>query len=142
MQLIEAKKSDWKILLEWRNDITTRENSISSDIISEEEHRNWFLNSLNNSNRKIYIVVEKDNLIGTTRADKVNGTTIISWTVAPNARGKGYGKLMVGLLVKSLYGKILAIVKENNIPSKEIAKYAGLSLNKKERKLLYYTLDK
>jgi len=95
MNFIRAKQEDWKILLEWRNDEKTRNNSINTSIISEAEHKNWFFASLNNPNRIIYIVEENNQKIGTVRVDKQADETYISWTVAPEYRGKGYGKQMV-----------------------------------------------
>lgn len=142
MKLIEAQREDWKILLDWRNDQLTRENSLTSHLISEEEHKKWYFNSLENPIRKIYLVELNGEKIGTVRADTENNEIIISWTVAPAFRGKNLGKEMVKLLVDKLNGKIVAIIKENNFASIKIAEFAGLCFEKKEKNLLYYTLIK
>ena len=131
MELIIATKNDWKILLEWRNDALTRENSINSEMISEADHKKWFFSSLKNPNRKIYLVKDNDVFVGTVRADIDSEKTTISWSVAPVHRGKGYAKRMVKLLVDSIGGSIVAIIKRNNIASIKVAEYAGLKFFKK-----------
>ncbi|MGF6850941.1 hypothetical protein QFZ51_006176 [Chitinophaga sp. W3I9] len=39
MILRKATIEDWKILLDWRNDIETRKNSHKIEIIEEENHK-------------------------------------------------------------------------------------------------------
>ena len=39
--LREVTKSDWKVLLEWRNDKITRQNSFNSDLVSVSEHKKY-----------------------------------------------------------------------------------------------------
>jgi len=131
-----------KLLFDWRNDEITRTNSISSDIIPFENHIKWFNESLKNINRKIYIVFDNNTTVGTTRVDIVNKKNIISWTIAPSARGKGYGKLMVKSFVDMLNGEIIAIIKENNIASIKIAEFAGLKLDNKKNNILTFKLIK
>jgi len=142
MELVEARMQDWEILLEWRNDSFTRKNSITSDIISKKEHKEWFSNILKDPNSKIYIVKEKNKPIGTVRADKNDDEIIISWTVAPESRGKGYGKQMVKLLVENLSGKVTAIIKNENSASIKVAEFAGLSLELEKDNILFYSITK
>jgi len=53
----------------------------------------------------------------------------LSWTVAPEARGRGTGKWMVAILANQLHDKnIRAEVKSENIGSIKIAEYAGMKL--------------
>lgn len=137
-----AKVEDCKLLFDWRNDEITRKNSISSDIIPFENHVKWFNESLKNKNRKIYIVFNNNTTVGTTRVDIENKKNIISWTIAPSARGKGYGKLMVKSFVDMLNGEIIAIIKENNTASIKIAEFAGLKLDSIKDNVLAYKLIK
>ena len=51
MKLRKAIFDDWKILLDWRNDPTTRENSFETGDISEQTHKLWFNDSLLNPYR-------------------------------------------------------------------------------------------
>jgi len=138
MRIRRAYKDDWKILLEWRNDKQTRKNSINSNLVSEEEHKRWFYDSLKSKDRGIYLVVEGTELVGTLRVDYVKNKKIISWTVAPRQRGKGFAKKMVKMLADSLGGKLEAIVKEENHPSIKVAEYAGFALIEKKEGLFVF----
>jgi len=40
--LREVTKSDWKVLLEWRNDKITRQNFFNSDSVSVSEHKKYY----------------------------------------------------------------------------------------------------
>jgi hypothetical protein len=40
--LREVTKSDWKVLLEWRNDKITRQNFFNSDLVSVSEHKKYY----------------------------------------------------------------------------------------------------
>jgi predicted acetyltransferase len=54
------------------------------------------------------------------------------WTIAPEARGRGYGKKMVcqALLLPVAKGqKILAQIKKENVASQKIAESAGFVLD-------------
>ncbi len=138
MKLRKATKEDWNILLDWRNDEFTRINSINSEIISETEHKKWYFNSLKNKNREIFLVEEEDDLVGTLRVDIENRKKIISWTVAPEHRGRGYAKIMVKMLADKLKGHLEAIVKETNIASIKVAEYAGFTRHEKQNGILIF----
>ena len=49
--LREVTKSDWKVLLEWRNDKITRQNFVSSDLVSVSEHKEFIKNTIANTNQ-------------------------------------------------------------------------------------------
>ncbi len=144
MILKEAIYSDWKLLLDWRNDIESRKNSHSMDLISEESHKKWFKKLLKNSKRKLFIAYVSELAVGTVRADFDIAVDAyeLSWTVAPDARGKGIGKRMVNLFVKSMNSSIRAEIKEGNTSSIKIAEYAGLNFINKEGKVLHYSNKK
>ena len=52
----------------------------------------------------------------------------LSWTVAPEARNKGFGKKMVQIAAEKIGGRITAQIKEGNEASVAIAKGIGLHL--------------
>ena len=54
--LREVKKSDWKVLLEWRNDKITRQNFFNSDLVSVSEHKEYIKNTITNPNRTLFIL--------------------------------------------------------------------------------------
>lgn len=130
--------ADANILLKWRNDPETRKSSHNSQKISKDEHIKWLKTSLKNSNRKIFIVEYKKHPVGTIRSDKKKDITELSWTVAPEARGRGIGKEMVAFFANQIIGPIRAEVKVNNEASKRIVEYAGMKFSYKENEILYY----
>jgi RimJ/RimL family protein N-acetyltransferase len=118
MQLRKATFDDWKILLDWRNDPTTRENSFKTEEIPEQTHKLWFNDSLLNPNREIYILETNSTPVGTLRSDcYLSNEYALSWNIAPNYRGKGYGVKILELFLKGKTGKFIAEIKPENIAS-------------------------
>lgn len=141
MNLRKATFDDWKILLVWRNEQTTIANSLNNEIISENTHQNWLLAVLKDENRQLYLVEIEGNPIGTVRADyqsKQNSYNL-SWTLAPEYRGKGLASQMVKLLTETLNGRITAQIKKTNLSSIKIAESVGMSLKKEEDSILYFS---
>ena len=141
MILRKVSFEDWKILLDWRNDIDTRKNSHHMELIEEETHKEWLHSKLANENCKLFIAIENEIPVGTVRAefDKQNSEYELFWTVSPDFRGKGIGKTMVKLLVDKLQAKVKAQIKIENIASVKIAEYTGMKLLKEEDGILYYS---
>jgi len=139
MLLREATFNDWKILLEWRNNPDTRKNSLNNEVIDIDTHKKWLKKVLSNKNIKLFIVIESDIPVGTVRADydEESNSFKLSWTVAPDYRGKGLGKRMVKLLVDKLNSKVKAEIKKENISSLKIAQYAGLHIYKEKNGICY-----
>ena len=129
---------DVGVLLAWRNDPVTRALSLNTNIVGREEHIAWLAGSLSSKTRQLFIAEEAGVPVGTVRADLVDGCHMLSWTVAPNARGHGIGKVMVRLLTQKISGPIRAKVKACNVASMRIAEHAGMSLEKEVGGVLYY----
>lgn len=138
IELRLATFEDWPLLLEWRNDEETRKNSHTTEIVSKEAHTNWLKGILANPERIIYIATYDKKAIGTVRTDFNNETYTLSWTIAPEARGKGLGKLMVKTLSDRLKAPIIAEVKKGNLSSAKIAEFAGLKLLREENGIQIY----
>lgn len=127
-----AEFSDWKILLDWRNDPETRENSVSSVEIVEESHKQWLKHTLESCIRKIFIY-ETDKPLGTIRLDIVDWETkILSWTVAPEARGAGVGTAMLKLFLEKYSDAYFAEILPRNKASMAMAKKVGFEVIKPE----------
>lgn len=141
MNLRKATIKDWKLLLDWRNDQQTRENSKNSDTVPVQKHRIWLENVVRDPDRYLYIVEDGGKAVGTVRADFDQNTEVyeLSWTTAPQARNRSLGKKMVKLLVAKLEKKVLAQIMQGNVPSIKIAEHAGLHQHKEDDGILYYT---
>jgi UDP-2,4-diacetamido-2,4,6-trideoxy-beta-L-altropyranose hydrolase len=117
---------DAEILLEWRNDPDTRANSHNSDEVLPSDHKRWLAASLENPNRMLRIAEIDGQPVGTVRADRGEEGFELSWTVAPNARGRGIGKEMVRQFASTLDGPLRAEVMSWNSSSIKIALAAGM----------------
>jgi RimJ/RimL family protein N-acetyltransferase len=138
MFLRQAHFEDWDILFKWRNDPETRKSSHSTNTISIDSHKSWLQSVLDNESKKIYIAIENDIPVGTVRADYYSEYCKLSWTIAPEFRGKGIGKAMVKILADSISMPLKAEVKKDNIASVKIAEYIGLILEKEENGILFF----
>ena len=141
MILRKVTFEDWKILLDYRNNLETRKNSHNMEIVGEENHKKWLVSILANENRQLFIALDNEIPVGTVRADfdKQNNEYELSWTISPDFRGKGIGKIMVKLLADKLQAKIRAEIKNGNIASVRIAEYAGMTFKKEENEVLHYS---
>jgi RimJ/RimL family protein N-acetyltransferase len=132
MKFRKAIMSDAETLLRWRNDPETRANSLSTDPIEWEEHLDWLNNSISDQSRHLLIAINKDGKeVGTVRFDllpEYGRAFEISWTVAPEFRGKGWGKKVVQSALDEPFligSQIQARMKRSNIASQKIAEAAG-----------------
>jgi RimJ/RimL family protein N-acetyltransferase len=128
MQLRKATHNDWKILLDWRNDPTTKENSFNQDKISLKTHRLWFNDSLLNFQRNIYILEDNLTPVGSIRSDNIlHNQYLLSWSIAPNQRGKGYGNKILEIYLQDKTGKFIAEIKPENIASIKMVQKNGFA---------------
>lgn len=131
----KATKQDSDILFEWRNDPETKANSSNTGLIKRDEHEAWLDKTLQNPNRILFIVEENREAVGTMRADKLSeeDSYELSWTVAPEARGRGLGKKMLMQGVENFKGSNLkAVIKKENIASIKMAEFAGFTKESEE----------
>src|SRR3989338_9841481 len=99
LRIRPSNKDDARLLFDWRNDKDTRAMSGSTAPLVWESHLEWFTKVLSGGfpGRSIYIIEsEEGEQIGTVRSDeRDDGRTEVSYTVAPQWRGRGLGKHMV-----------------------------------------------
>ena len=140
--LREVKKSDWKVLLEWKNDKITRQNSFNSELISINKHEEYIANTITNSNRTQFILEYNEIPVGTIREDKLErgGEFELSYTISPMYRGKKIGQIMISLYLIERKGTFLCEVKEENIPSIKMIEKLGFKLFKTENRVNFYEL--
>ena len=137
-----ATMADANQLLQWRNDSLTRQFSLNSTPITNEQHLIWLKESLLNPHRQLCIVELGKQPIGTTRIDTQKDKHTISWTLAPNYRGKGLAKMMVSQLVHNLSGSICAEILPTNLASIYVAKYAGLTYKNTKNGVMRFVIHR
>lgn len=134
MHLRPATFDDAALLLVWRNDPVTRQNFRSTAIVPLADHIAWLKKSLAMPTRKIYIAEEDGTPVGVVRADLHDGVQELDYTIAPEARGRGIGKMMVLQFVAEVLpgSTLLAGIKRGNTASEKIAQALGLSRTEPE----------
>ncbi len=134
IEIRKATLADSADVLLWRNDGVTREMSRSPEAIPGEEHEKWFLESLERDDRVFYIGETEGEKIGMVRFDQREGDDWeVNINLNPAMRGR---KLSLALLKMAIGeftgqrqpGRILAVIRTVNIPSKKIFGRAGFEL--------------
>lgn len=103
MKIRNINKVDLLDLFNWRNDHVTRSMSINQNKISFKEHEEWFLNSFNKSDRKIYIGLLNKIKVGVCRFDynKENNISEVSINMNPLMRKKKLSNEFLNKSIKS-----------------------------------------
>lgn len=97
-----VRVEDKDILLRWANDVETRKNSFSTHIISSDEHEKWFDMVLRSSDISQYIMMDESTAVGQIRADIDGEKAEISYSIAHEYRGNGYGTLIIELMIEMI----------------------------------------
>jgi len=109
-------------LFAWRNDPDTRANSRNGDEIRWSDHLQWLRGVLAGESVRLYVAEESGVALGTCRVD-ADGE--LSWTVAPEHRGKGHGREMVKLVAEESNRLLVAEIKSSNLASLKIVQELG-----------------
>lgn len=139
--LEKVNKNDANLLFNWVNDTQVRLNSLNKNVITWDEHIDWFEKKLKSSDNKMFLLKKKNTFLGQIRIDKKNDNVwIIDYSIDIKFRSKGYGYLIVNALIKRFLGfKFLAVVEKSNSASKKV--FEKLNFNKeyeKENNLINY----
>ncbi|OGJ60199.1 hypothetical protein A2635_05520 [Candidatus Peribacteria bacterium RIFCSPHIGHO2_01_FULL_51_9] len=133
--LRKATMADAQRLFDWRTDALTRENSISTHPVEWDGHLAWLERTIGGaaartrpSTTSLYVAEVAESPVGTVRTEEKDGYVEISYTIAPEWRGRGLGKVMAVLCKEEyLAGKNLrALIKKGHVPSEAIAAALGL----------------
>lgn len=129
MQVIEADLSHMDLIYELASDPETRAQSFITEAIPYATHKLWFVKTLENPDRKLYVVLHGDVPVGSYRLDLEGDQAEIGYTVAPGYRHRGYGKELLKYgekQAKALGLKVLtAQVKKGNAASLKLFRSLG-----------------
>ncbi len=98
MRLRSAERADAYALWLWANDPVTREASGARPVIDWAGHIDWFDRRLRSSSALIYIGENaNEQPIGAIRFESQDGwrTAVLSYVVAPEVRGRGFGRALL-----------------------------------------------
>jgi UDP-2,4-diacetamido-2,4,6-trideoxy-beta-L-altropyranose hydrolase len=92
-----ATLDDARLLWEWANDRSVRDNSIRKESIPWESHLSWYGGRLSSGRTRFWILEAAGEPVGQIRYDKDEGgaSAEISFSVAGNQRGRGYGTELI-----------------------------------------------
>lgn len=132
--LREATIDDALLLFDWVNDKDVRLNSINQETIIWENHLKWLESRLNSKETFIYILSDGEINYGQIRIDNHNDWWTIDYSIDVNNRGKGFGSLIVNLLIEKCKNyNFKAFVKKSNLSSIHV--FVKLGFNEVNREL-------
>lgn len=116
---------DMDLLYKWANDPVVRQNAFHTEPISYEEHKNWFQRILKDEECVQYIFLKDNEPVGQIRFNIKADEAVIGYSVAPEMRGKGYGKTLLEMGTEKFIKtyphikKVVGQVKKENMASKK-----------------------
>lgn len=128
-----VEPNDEALLLYWANDPQTRANAFSSGRVMPEEHHAWLMSRLSDPACRMFIVqTEACEPIGQVRFERKDEAWMISYSVAPEWRGRRLGSAILQAAMKALRAQdpaadFLGLVKETNEPSRRIFESLGFA---------------
>ena len=143
-----ANINDLVDIYKWRNDPLSRSMFVNNKLLSIDDHKTWFKNTLKDPNKKIYVGIDNGKKIGVTRFDfdKRKFFTEVSINLNPLMRGKNLSlKLLsksISLYQKNSNTKLKATIKNKNLSSLKIFKKLGFKKINEDKKFLYFILTK
>lgn len=100
---------------------------MDTDPVSLDRHADWFNRSLADPSRRILVAELHGTPVGVVRIDSAESVEL-SWTVAPEWRGRGIGRSMVAQAAGRVQGRCIARIRRENEASQAVAEAAGFRL--------------
>jgi hypothetical protein len=132
-------KSDLNFTFLLRNNKLIRKNFFTSNIISINEHKDWFLKKIKNKKDLFLIIMKDQHKIGTIRYDKKEFYYEISISILPKYQSQNVGSEALKAsenIVKK--GMILSNIKKSNTKSLKFFIKNGYSVLSKDKKIILY----
>lgn len=132
--LREVTNFDRELIWQWANDEETRKASYSQAHISWDEHIRWFDSIRGQKNHRFYIANNGGKKpVGQIRFAIEGKDAIVSFSVAPESRRRGYGKEILIEAAKKVFNEtnieqVSAFVKSENMSSLRVFQKAGFSM--------------
>lgn len=140
--LREVSGGDIDMIFEWANDALVRANSFNTKPIPYENHKSWFSSVLGSDSIRMYIMMNDDIPIGQARLNIQGDEAEISYSIARDYRGKGFGHALLALIRDKVREELpqvhtlIAKVKPDNQTSRHLFEAQGYEL-----KYLCFVLD-
>jgi RimJ/RimL family protein N-acetyltransferase len=131
LELRSATMADARLLWTWANEPDVRRSSLSPDPIPWESHERWLSARLASPDCRMLIAHDPDGApVGQIRFDRSEGEAEIDVSVAPQARGEGWGAEIIRLGCERVHaedfaGRLHARVLPSNAASLRAFERAG-----------------
>lgn len=126
-----AQSQDAISFFDWRNEPVTRAMSFAAEPISWERHVEWFERKLSDDNAILYVAEVNGLPIGQARIDLESHEAVLSYSIDPLVRARGWGRWLVREAVvqtQQLHSVgFIANVKSENAASRKIFASLGWS---------------
>jgi RimJ/RimL family protein N-acetyltransferase len=143
--LRDVLKEDSEMLLRWRNDPETLRNSVNAAEVSPDEHARWFAEMLAVWPQRVLIAEIDGVSVAVVHLDwsEQGDSCDLSFAVAPEYRGKGYGFAIVEHAVQRMQNvRVCAETKMSNMASRRIFERLGFRVIDSQGELLLYAKDR
>lgn len=134
LTLREVTGLDRELIWQWANDEETRKASYSQAHISWDEHIRWFDSVQRQKDHRFYIASNGGKKpVGQIRFALDGKDAIVSFSVAPDSRRRGYGEEILVKAAKKLFNEtnieqISAYIKSDNMLSLRVFQKAGFCM--------------
>lgn len=142
-----ATRADSDLLLTWRNDPSSVAFSLSGTAVERPDHEEWFVRSLSDPDRVIFIARGDDGVaFGMVRFDRRREHVMVSINLAPEARGH---RLSAPILLAAIEAfrserekpdRLVAEIRETNTPSLALFLRVGFAPDSLEGGVWTYVL--
>ena len=112
----------------WRNDAATRSASRETAPVPWPEHEAWFTRALAEPTKTLLIGVDPDTRekVGLVRFDLLeSGERLVGINIAPDRRGRGYGRRLLAEALQRQAGALVAEVRTENTASVRLFEKLG-----------------
>lgn len=97
------------LLYRWANDPAVRSNSFQTEPIPYEVHRKWFAGIMAREDVIQFILMEDETPVGQIRLNVEGNDAEIGYSIAPEYRGRGYGRRLLQLAEEKVRSEYPAI---------------------------------
>jgi spore coat polysaccharide biosynthesis predicted glycosyltransferase SpsG/RimJ/RimL family protein N-acetyltransferase len=143
--LTEAEPLHLDFLFRLRNNEDVRKNSIDSNLISFDNHKNWFHKKLSDDNSFLRIIKFNDKNVGQIRLDIQANLGIISIALIEEFRGLGIANIALKMFLefittKRILTSLIAFIKTSNKGSIRLFESCGFKLKTTKEGICEYEL--
>lgn len=141
------RKANWEdldLLYQWANEPAVRRNAFHTEQIPYEDHVKWYHTMMTNPTTYQYLLCVENIPVGQIRLNVEDSEALISYSVAADQRGKGYGIVLLRLVQSQIQvdkissvTKLKGLVKYGNTASMRAFEHCGYSRTEQPEYIQY-----